>query len=532
MLRVLVAIPFVLVLTEGVAGAYWTTSGAGTASASTGTINAPTAVAATNTPGTALVAVSWTNSTPAAGLSPTGYYVTRVRNSDGATFGACGSSPASPTATTPCNDTSVPDGAFHYTVTGVRASWTATSGSSNNVTVASDVTAPSVTVNQKAGQADPTNALPMLWTVTFSETVTGFDTNDLTRGGTSTGGAVTVTGAGANYEISLSGTPTNGSTTFAIAANRAQDLAGNTNTASTSSDNSITYDTTAPTVTGVSSTLADGSYNAGQVVPVTVTFSEIVTVTGTPQLTLSSGTPATTAVNYTSGTGTNVLTFNYTVAAGNTSTDLDYAATTSLALNGGTIRDLATNKATLTLAAPAAPGSLGANKNLVIGSCTPSTVNLTTDADTYIDGINTTNYGTSTVLKIWTDNLISRRILINFPMPAIPAGCRITSSTLSITRSSAAKTGAVVAHSASASWAEGTAHGKTLPAFTGTAVTNTGTDATPSFLVTTLVQNMYPSSNFGFVIKGSVEDGSQVDISYFSRESAGTKPNLSITFGP
>ena len=42
-------------------------------------------------------------------------------------------------------------------------------------------------------------------------------------------------------------------------------------------------------MTGVSSSLANGSYRAGQVVPVTVTFSEAVTVTGTPQLTLATG---------------------------------------------------------------------------------------------------------------------------------------------------------------------------------------------------------------------------------------------------
>ena len=101
-------------------------------------------------------------------------------------------------------------------------------------------------------------------------------------------------------------------------------------------------------------------------VPVQVTFSEPVTVVGTPQLTLATGSPATTAVDYSSGSGTATLTFNYTVAAGNTSADLDYAATTSLALNGGTITDAATNNATLTLAAPGAAGSLGANKDIVI----------------------------------------------------------------------------------------------------------------------------------------------------------------------
>lgn len=159
----------------------------------------------------------------------------------------------------------------------------------------------------------------------------------------------------------------------------------------------VTVDTTPPTVTGVSSTLADGHYKAGQVVPVTATFSENVTVTGTPKLTLSTGTPATTAVDYTSGTGTNVLMFNYTVAAGNTSADLDYAATTSLALNSGTIQDLATNNATLTLAAPAATNSLGANKALVIDTTAP-----TTGTVSYLDG-KTTSTSVSVSFTTGTD---------------------------------------------------------------------------------------------------------------------------------
>ena len=140
---------------------------------------------------------------------------------------------------------------------------------------------------------------------------------------------------------------------------------------------SVTYtENTAPTVTNVTSTLANGSYTVGQVVPVTVTFSEVVTVTGTPQLTLETGTTDRT-VNYTSGSGTNTLTFNYTVQAGDTSADLDYTSTTALALNGGTIKDAATNDATLTLATPGAAGSLGANKAIVIDTTAPTVTNVT-----------------------------------------------------------------------------------------------------------------------------------------------------------
>ena len=97
-----------------------------------------------------------------------------------------------------------------------------------------------------------------------------------------------------------------------------------------------------------------------------MTFSKAVVVTGTPQLTLNVG--SSYAINYLSGSGTATLTFRYTVQSGHTSADLDYASTSALALNGGTIKSLAKVNATLTLAAPGASGSLGNAKALVITS--------------------------------------------------------------------------------------------------------------------------------------------------------------------
>ena len=41
-----------------------------------------------------------------------------------------------------------------------------------------------MTINQAAGQADPTNASPILFTVVFSESVTGFTDRDVTFAGT------------------------------------------------------------------------------------------------------------------------------------------------------------------------------------------------------------------------------------------------------------------------------------------------------------------------------------------------------------
>jgi hypothetical protein len=79
-----------------------------------------------------------------------------------------------------------------------------------------------------------------------------------------------------------------------------------------------TTDVTAPTVSGVTSTTADGAYKIGDVIAITVTFSESVTVTGTPQLTLETG-DTDAVVDYASGSGSVTLTFSYTIAAGHTS---------------------------------------------------------------------------------------------------------------------------------------------------------------------------------------------------------------------
>ncbi len=130
-------------------------------------------------------------------------------------------------------------------------------------------------------------------------------------------------------------------------------------------------DATPPTVTGVTSSTANGAYNAGDIVSIQVSFDENVTVVGTPRLTLETGVTDREAT-YAGGSGGSTLTFNYTVQTGDTSADLDYISTAALTLNGGTIRDAASNNATLTLAAPGAAGSLGANKNLVIDTTSPS----------------------------------------------------------------------------------------------------------------------------------------------------------------
>lgn len=128
----------------------------------------------------------------------------------------------------------------------------------------------------------------------------------------------------------------------------------------------------APIVTGVSSAAANRSYKAGETIDISVSFDQAVAVTGTPQLTLAVGGAGRT-INYSSGSGSNILHFSYTVQAGDNSPDLDVFGAGALALNGGVITGSSGGGvAVLTLPTPGAAGSLGASKSIVIDTQAPT----------------------------------------------------------------------------------------------------------------------------------------------------------------
>lgn len=135
-------------------------------------------------------------------------------------------------------------------------------------------------------------------------------------------------------------------------------------------------DETSPTITGVTSTTSNSAYKAGDTVDIDVVFDEPVNVSGTPQLELETG-----DIDYTDGSGTDTLTFTYTVQEGDNSPDLDYTSNSALALNGGTIKDAAGNDADLTLPNPGEAGSLGANKDIVIDTTLPAIENYTLNGE-------------------------------------------------------------------------------------------------------------------------------------------------------
>src|SRR5436853_4212889 len=100
------------------------------------------------------------------------------------------------------------------------------------VRVFNDATQTSVTINQAAGQADPTRASPINFTAVFSEPVSGFTGAGVTLSGTAGGTkTVTVSGGPSTYNVAVSGMTTSGTVIATIAAGMASDAAGNGNNA-------------------------------------------------------------------------------------------------------------------------------------------------------------------------------------------------------------------------------------------------------------------------------------------------------------
>ena len=105
-----------------------------------------------------------------------------------------------------------------------------------------DNTQPAVTINQASSQSDPTGSSPVHFTAVFNEDIAfpTFDYTDVNISGTASTGSVSVNMISAttyDVEVEVLG---NGRVIATIPADVAQDYAGNTNAASTSSDNLVT----------------------------------------------------------------------------------------------------------------------------------------------------------------------------------------------------------------------------------------------------------------------------------------------------
>ncbi len=123
-----------------------------------------------------------------------------------------------------------------------------------NATLQKDTIAPTVTINSAIGQTDPTNINPVKFIIIFSEPIDGttFAEDDIVVTGSTTyqkGNLTKIDGSDTEYEFEVSNLTDGDTITVDIPAGVCTDPAGNENIASTSTDNSVTYDITAPTVT-------------------------------------------------------------------------------------------------------------------------------------------------------------------------------------------------------------------------------------------------------------------------------------------
>lgn len=209
-------------------------------------------------------------------------------------------------------------------------------------------------LNTFAPRTTLTNQTSITYDIVFSENVTDFTAGDLSKSGTGSSSCTigTPSGSGTTYAVQLTGC-SEGTIVLTIAANAAQNSIPQFAPASNTAAATVTIDQTAPTISTVTAP-ANRTYIPSETPTFTVAFSESVTVAGTPRLTLTVGS-TTEYASYLSMTDSRTALFRYTVASDPLEFDIDgMTLATSLDLNSGTIRDLATNSLSNTsLTAPA-----------------------------------------------------------------------------------------------------------------------------------------------------------------------------------
>ncbi|MFT6854045.1 MAG: arylamine N-acetyltransferase, partial [Cyclobacteriaceae bacterium] len=232
-----------------------------------------------------------------------------------------------------------------------------------------------------------------------------FETGDFTVGIGFDGTASTVLSINNFTSLNDDNSDTDQFVSFAVSINGTDDVSVNYNSSGASGvstqdfssneaiDGSINpVDEAIPLVVGVGSSTGDGSYMNADVIAIEPVFTENVivnTVGGVPTIRLETG-PIDRTVSYTSGSSSEILTFNYTVEVDDNSTDLDYLAIGSLSLNGSLIEDNSGNNALLTLSNPGTANSLAANRAIIVDGILPiiqTAWQYDTDGDGNIDEI-------------------------------------------------------------------------------------------------------------------------------------------------
>ncbi|HUR83841.1 MAG TPA: DNRLRE domain-containing protein [Solirubrobacteraceae bacterium] len=172
--------------------------------------------------------------------------------------------------------------------------------------------------------------------------------------------------------------------------------------------------------------------------------------------------------------------------------------------------------------------------------CTPGTLTLNPNADTYIDeDAGGSNFGTATTVKVRGSLLnvlgaalgSKRQTLARFNLPSLEL-CSLTSATLRLHTASSAAGRTLEALRVTSAWTETGVTWNSAPTTTTTGQANTSSGSGyRAWTVTTQVSSMYAGTNNGFLIRDSGGALVAPENTFESRESATNKPELVLVYG-
>ncbi len=234
------------------------------------------------------------------------------------------------------------DGVVTATVSGTDVFGNYYSGT-ESITLTIDNILPTITLTEDDADDVLIVGESVLITASADESISGTPTLTITFSGINTDVSMTASSSSWIYSYTPPANAT-GTVTYTVTLN---DLVGYT----VSSTLALTVDTLVPTLARISSPMADGTYtdddgnvSLSDTVTITVTFTEAVVTTGTPRVVLN--TSPLSYANYVQGSGTTTLTFASLIAQEVYQPSLDV---TSIDFNGGTIADINSNTASISL---------------------------------------------------------------------------------------------------------------------------------------------------------------------------------------
>jgi hypothetical protein len=206
-----------------------------------------------------------------------------------------------------------------------------------------DTTAPTVIINQAEEQTDPTYLPQIQYTTVFSEPIipSSFTSADVSIDGTANASTTMVSETsphdGTTFNVTISGMANTGTVIATIPEGGIQDIAGNTNTNSTSTDNVVNFilDTTPPSVSSI--TRIDTSPTSANIVHFEITFSESVTGVDLNDFSLTTDGVVRASISNISGSNSTYI------AAVNTGNNYGYGSVHLDILVNAEIHDLAGN---------------------------------------------------------------------------------------------------------------------------------------------------------------------------------------------